>query len=360
LALAPYIYVSLKGGYMSLQSKYKKFTETIALSTKSTEYKDAREKDDAIYEKIKIAFVDEGYEIVGTRVLGSMGVHTGIQPLDGDHDIDRGVIISQESSPCNPIDVKKVVKNVLFNHGFSEPSIKKPCVTADYKTKPIHIDYVIFRKDDLDNYELAVGKETSDENNRKWDPSDPIGLKDWLTWKDEDKTSEERNQYYRIVRTLKRWRDHRYSNSSDRKKVYSIGLAVMLREKMCFSIDESGKANDHQALIDTLDSIMSGSYFDLDVLSIFTDETKYDLSVNLPTQPYRDIFTNHGVSVGTKLRKRLKSLLDTLNEVSVEPELAKQCDVLRDVFGDDFPTHDETEARTKAKSAGVMSVSSGA
>ena len=44
----------------------------------------------------------------------------------------------------------------------------------------------------------------------------------------------------------------------------------------------------------------------------------------------------------------------------METDLAKQCDSLREVFGDDFPTHEEKAARTKANSAGVMSVTSGA
>jgi len=345
---------------VSLQKQYVKFHNTIKLSRESEAYRDAREKDDSIYKKIKDAFKDEGYEIIRSKILGSMGVHTGIEPLDEDHDIDRGVFITKESSPDNPVDIKKVVKKVLTDHGFKESKIKKPCVTADYKSKPIHIDYVVFREDFNRDVELAVGKEHSNEDNRKWDSSDPEGLSDWLTWKDEQKTSAQREQYYRLVRYLKRWRDHKYSsNKSDRKKVYSIGLAIMLRESMKFSIDTSGVADDNQALIDTITNILDGNYFSLQVIPLLSGIYKYDICVNLPKSPYRDVFNDHGEKIGTTLRNRLNSLLSALKEIRDEDDLNKQCEKLRSEFGDDFNLPDKIE-QAKAKGPGVLGISSGA
>ena len=347
---------------MSLQNQYKKFTDTISLTRQDSGYKDAREKDDLIYGKIKAAFKEEKYDISETFLLGSMGVYTGIKPIDGDHDIDRAIVVTEESSPENPIDIKKVVKKVLKDHGFSDPKIKKPCITADYKSKPIHIDYVVFRIDDNADIELAVGKETSNEDNRKWDESDPKGLKSWLVWEGEGKSTEERAQYYRLVRIMKRWRDYKYTDVKKRKKVYSIGLAVMLKEKICFSIDENGKADDHLALRNTIDNILADStYFKKDIFSTLLGEAKYDLIVNLPKSPNRDIFDNHGKTVGTTLRERLSKLRDILDEVTEQKDLKSQCEILeKSAFGNDFPIPSDNEKREQTDSSGVMSVSSGA
>ncbi|KZN60837.1 nucleotidyltransferase domain-containing protein [Pseudoalteromonas luteoviolacea] len=339
---------------MSLQSQYDDFAKKIKLTRESDKYKEAREKDDTIYGKIKDAFKEKGYKISRTKILGSMGSYTSVVPLNGDYDIDRGIFVTKESAPTNPIEIKKVIKDVLKNHGFSEPKIKKPCVTADYKSKPIHIDYVVFREEG-DVIELAVGKENSSEDNRKWDKNDPDGLQDWLTWKDEGTTSAQRQQFYRLTGYLKRWRDHKYSsNESERKKVYSIGLAVMLKEQFDASVNNKGIPNDNEALKNTVEGILNSNYFRK---SWFSD--KYDIRVDLPKSPYRDIFDGRGENVATTLRNRLDKLKGVLEKVDEEEDLHKQCEMLRGEFGEDFPLPTKNN-RVKARGAGVVGVSNGA
>lgn len=342
----------------TLQTKYMNFKDKISLTRECDQYKKAREKDDIIKEKVSQAFKDKGYEVLSTFLQGSLATHTGVIPLDGDYDIDRGIAITKSSSPDNPLEPKKIIKDVLKRHGFKEPKIKKPCVTADYANDPFHIDFPTYRVDAWDSYELAVGKEFSDENNRSWSSSDPKGLVDWIT---SDKnhqapyktlTCEERTQFYRLVRYMKRWRDERYTSEAERKKVYSVALTIMIKESFCPNIDDSGKANDHKALQDTL-AIMINKYFTQ------TFDGNYSISVRLPVTPNNNIYQDKGESVGKLLQPRLSDLLDALKEVDTKNTLKAQCELLKMHFGRDFPESSD-ETRDKGTKAGLVGVSNGA
>lgn len=93
----------------TLQTKYINFKDNIALTRECDHYKKAREKDDVIKEKVSEAFRDEGYEVHSTFLQGSLATHTGIIPLDGDYDIDRGIAITKASAPDNPLEPKKLL-----------------------------------------------------------------------------------------------------------------------------------------------------------------------------------------------------------------------------------------------------------
>lgn len=342
----------------TLQTKYINFNDNITLTRESERYKKAREKDDIVTLKVLEAFENEGYLVESTFLQGSLSNYTGIIPLDGDYDIDRGIAIKKSSSPDNPIKPKEIVKDVLKKHGFKEPKIKKPCVTADYVNEPLHIDFSTYRVDNCNSYELAVGKEFSDENNRCWSSSDPKGLIDWIT-SDKDHqsksntlTSEEKRQFYRLVRYMKRWRDKRYTSKEERKKVYSVALTIMIKESFRPNIDDSGRTNDHKALKDTLE-IMLNKYFTL------ISDDDYSIEVFLPVTPYNNIYQDKGETVGKLLRPRLKNLLDALKEVDKKDTLKDQCELLRKHFGSDFPESND-EKRDIGTRSGLVGVSNGA
>ncbi|KES09318.1 hypothetical protein SASC598O02_015950 [Snodgrassella alvi SCGC AB-598-O02] len=342
----------------TLQTMYLNFKDNIALTRECDRYKKAREKDDVIKDKVSKAFCEEGYEVHSTFLQGSLATHTGIIPIDGDYDIDRAIAITKASSPDNPLEPKKIIKYVLENHNFKEPKIKKPCVTADYINEPFHIDFPTYRVDSIGHYELAVGKEFSDQNNRSWSPSDPKGLVEWITSEKNHQapyitlTEEEKYQFYRLVRYMKRWRDERYSSKSERKKVYSVALTIMIKESFCPNIDDSGKADDHKALKDTLE-IMINRYFTRN------SDGNYSIRVTLPVLPYNNIYQDKGEAVGKLLHPRLKNLLNALKEVDTKDTLKAQCELLRKHFGNDFP-ESNNEIRDKGTKAGLVGVSDGA
>ena len=142
-------------------------------------YKKARERDDSIKKEVISAFAEAGYPIVNDFIQGSLKTHTGIVPISGDYDVDRALVIEHETAPENPVTPKKKALDVLEDRGFKNAKIKKPCVTADYASDNVHIDFIIYKRWGKQHY-LAVGKENSDENNREWSAADPHGLTDWI------------------------------------------------------------------------------------------------------------------------------------------------------------------------------------
>jgi hypothetical protein len=109
-------------------------------------------------------------------------------------------------------------------------------------------------------------------------------------------------------------------------------------------VSEDGVANDLLALRETLNTILNfRNYF------ILTDYEKqnYDIKVNLPVRPWRDVFDSHGTSVGTPLRKKLANLLKKCDEAIAEEDVVKQAEILRKQFGDDFPIPEKSESAKK-------------
>lgn len=344
---------------MSIQAKFIKFHDKIKLGREDAEYKSAREKDDSILQDVKKALKEEGYPVIEDFLQGSQSTATAVKHPVDDFDIDRSVVIAFDDAPDDPIKVKKIVLKVLEDRGFKNAKIKKPCVTADYASLSLHIDIPLYREQNGE-YELAVGKKNSKDENKVWSSSDPKGLRDWINNKDDYVGSaiDKLKQYKRIVRYLKRWRDVKFS-SDVAKKVFSIALTVMAKEQFKPNFDENGKASDLIALRDTVSAILKGWYFNSQ------GNEQYKVSVDLPTSPYRDIFDGSSANTGTQLYNKLTSLKNKLDKVIDEGDVIKQCKLLNEIFGDDFEVPSSTSnasaaAKATYVTAGVAGTSQGA
>ena len=323
-------------------------------------YKKARERDDSIKIDVKSAFREAGYPIVDDFIQGSLKIHTGIVPMSGDYDIDRALVIDDDTAPENPVTPKKKALDVLEDRGFKNAKIKMPCVTADYASDNVHIDFIIYKRWG-DEYHLAVGKKNSDEDNREWSAADPHGLIESInddSSYDEDDAREVLAQFRRLVRYLKRWRDVQFSETVA-AKVYSIGLTVMVKNELVWSFSTEGAREDLQALRKTVEAILDTDYFD-------EEETgKYRVRVDLPVEPWRDIFDGSSLDTGTQLYNKLKRLKEKLAEVEELSDERRQCEILSELFGDDFEVPDPPKGGSKTEkakyaSAGTVIASVGA
>ena len=131
---------------MGIQTHFDKFHDRIKLGRKDDAYKKARERDDSIKADVKAAFSDAGYPVIADFIQGSLKTHTGIIPISGDYDIDRALVIDDEKAPDNPVTPKKKALDVLKDRGFKNAKIKKPCVTADYASDNVHIDFIVYKR----------------------------------------------------------------------------------------------------------------------------------------------------------------------------------------------------------------------
>ena len=345
---------------MGIQTHFDKFHDRIKLGREDNAYKKARDRDDSIKADVKTAFRDAGYPIVADFIQGSLKTHTGIIPISGDYDIDRALVIDEDRAPENPVTPKKKALDVLEGRGFKNARIKKPCVTADYARDAVHIDFIIYKRSGDQHY-LAVGKEHSDENNREWSIADPLGLIDWVndasaSWREEAK--DVLAQFRRLVRYLKRWCDVQFSETV-RSKVFSIGLTVMVKQQLKPKFSTEGAREDLAALRATVGAILAAGYFN-EVAG-----GKYRIHVHLPVQPDRDIFYGSSLDTGTQLYNKLNRLKEQMEKAEGLSDERKQCEILNELFGDDFRVPDPPRGGSSAKravysTAGVVGHSQGA
>ena len=345
---------------MSIQTHFDKFHGRIKLGREDSAYKRARDRDDSIKKEVKTAFKNAGYPVVDDFIQGSLKTHMGIVPISGDYDIDRALVIDSDTAPKNPVTPKKRALDVLQDRGFKNAKIKKPCVTADYASDNVHIDFVVYKRSGDQHY-LAVGKENSDENNREWSTADPHGLTDWINDDSRyggDDAKDVLAQFRRLVRYLKRWRDVQFSEKVA-AKIYSIGLTVMVKERFVWSFSAEGAQQDLQALLKTVEAILNAGYF-------HEEETgRYRVRVYLPAQPWRDIFDGSSLDTGTQLYNKLKRLKEKLAEAERLSDERKQCQILHKLFGDDFEVPEPPKGGSKTEkatysSAGIVTASVGA
>ncbi|EPK6161791.1 SMODS domain-containing nucleotidyltransferase [Providencia stuartii] len=343
---------------MSLQNQLSKFHDKIKLGREDDSYREARTKDSSILDDLRDEFKNAGYPIIDTFIQGSFSTHTGIKHPVADFDIDRAVVIDADNAPNDPVEVKKLVLKVLEKRGFKNARIKKPCVTADYINLNLHIDIVIYRKRGQ-QYELAVGKLNSNIENREWSPAEPKKLIEHINDSSQyiGSTDLKIRQVKRLVRYVKRWRDEKFGQNVG-KKVFSIGLTLMLKDKFRPSISYDGKVNDLQSLRDTISAILNANYFQS------VDYGKYKVNVQLPVQPYRNVFENSSIDTGTHLYNKLNAMLTKLDQALNEDSLRKQCEILQGLFGDDFEVpekeQDSNAKKVAYSSAGVVGTSQGA
>lgn len=332
---------------MSLQNQFSKFHDKIKLGREDDSYREARTKDSSILDDLRDEFKNAGYPIIDTFIQGSFSTHTGIKHPVADFDIDRAVVIDADNAPNDPVEVKKLVLKVLEKRGFTNARIKKPCVTADYINLNLHIDIVIYRKRGQ-QYELAVGKLNSNVENREWSPAEPKKLIEHINDSSQYIGSADlkNRQVKRLVRYVKRWRDEKFGQNIG-KKVFSIGLTLMLKDKFRPSISYDGKVNDLQSLRDTISAILNANYFQS------VDYGKYKVNVQLPVQPYRNVFENSSIDTGTQLYNKLNAMLTKLDQALNEDSLHKQCEILQGLFGDDFEVP-EKEQDSNAKKSGLQ------
>ena len=345
---------------MGIQTHFNKFHEKIKLGREDDAYKKARERDDSIKKDVSSAFAEAGYPVVQDFIQGSLGTHTGIVPISGDYDVDRALVIEDKGAPENPVAPKKKTLDVLEDRGFKNAKIKKPCVTADYASDNVHIDFIIYKRSGKQHY-LAVGKENSDEKNREWSGADPHGLTDWINDDGsypEDDAKDVLAQFRRLVRYMKRWRDVQFSETVA-AKVYSIGLTVMVKNRLRWSFSTEGARQDLRALQATVEAILDAGYF------TEVETGRYRVQVQLPTQPWRDIFDGSSLDTGTQLYNKLNRLKEKLAEAEGLSDERKQCQILNELFGDDFEVPNPPKGGSKTEkamysSAGVVTTSVGA
>ncbi len=347
-----------------LQKSFVEFHETIKLNNLD-ENKKLREKRDIVLDKLRERLkklFEEKSESTPTFApfnQGSYAMGTGIQPSEGDYDIDVGLKfnISKEDYP-DPTEVKQWVYDALSDH-TQRVEFKRPCITVFYQRhdEPIyHVDLAIYSESSYDgSLYIAKGKPNSDE--RIWEASEPQQLMKLIENKFYDK--EDGKQFRRIIRYLKRWKDVNFSFDGNGAP---IGIGITVAAYHWFHVSKHVDSFTDETTYDDLTAMQN---FVNALIGHFKEvynacEWISRLSVKLPVAPYCDLFEkitdNHMVS----FKRKLEALLSVLNEAQSEPDPSEACQKLQKQFCDDFPVPTKAEIALTSSAPAIVSSSSSA
>lgn len=299
------------------------------------------------------ANIDDGVPSFENFNQGSYSMHTGVVPLDGNYDIDVGLIFDcKRDKYSDPVELKKKVRDALDSNGRTV-LIRRPCVTVNYMRDgepQYHVDLAIYAKRDDGLLDLAKGKENSSNEFRVWETSDPKKLTDVIctAFKDADELA----QYRRCIRYLKRWRDVQFRSGG---APLSIALTVAAKAWFKPRFETSGKPTDLLALLDWVTAMLS--HFDT---AYTADDGWHErLKVTLPVTPYSDLMAGMTKGQMAMFKKKLEALRDGLRDAYDEELPEDACKLLKQQFGDDFKVPEKSET-AKAVSAAVISTGNSA
>jgi hypothetical protein len=329
----------------ALQTQFDQFHSTIKLG-EHDEKANLRAKRDTLINALTARLPDDVPDF-DTFHQGSYSMHTGVRPLDGNYDIDIGVVFdcSRHAYP-DPVELKKKIRDALDTHGRTV-NIRRPCVTVNYMRGgqiEYHVDLAIYAKRADGFLDLAKGKEHSVAEHRVWEVSDPEQLTELICTRFE---GVEVKQYRRCIRYLKRWRQVRFSSGGP----LSIALTVAAYRWFKPYQTPSGTMLDIVALLGWVNTMLQHFSY------VSTNEGFYPrLTVALPTTPYCDLMQAMTKLQMDNFKMELESLRDALQaayEETLPEEAAKK---LVKVFGNDFPVPSKSAT---AKAVGAAFIGTG-
>lgn len=286
---------------------------------------------------------------------GSYSLYTGVEPVDNEYDIDVGLKFNVSKSDYEPLDLKVMIRDILKNHTEYGAKIKQPCVTVTYKKDDeaaYHVDLVVYAYEDASDKNsqlyLARGKEYSLPENKKWEPADPQGLLDEITnrWSDE-----KREQYRRVIRYLKRWKNKVFMSDGNNEPP-SIGITLLAYEyfkPMKYDFIECKYIYDDLAsLTDLVEKIQGRFKFEY---SIEDNRYLYTIEYPLPVTPGSNVFYKMSKIQMNTFKEQIDKLHDDLIDVKNEADVVEQCNMLVSILGDDFPVPSVESESTKQKNS---------
>jgi hypothetical protein len=216
--------------------------------------------------------------------------------------------------------------------------IRRSCVTVFYHCdgEPIyHVDIAVY-SDGAYNIDgkarTAKGKQYSAPEHRFWQISDPQQLTVLIFARF---SGTDREQFRRIVRIWKRWRDVNFPKDGNAAP-NGIGLTVATYDRLVPAyIDPfAGKHDDLTALRGLVQAT-------LDRFAPVWDEREQcnvrRLVITLPIEPHTGLFARMSGVQMKAFEQKLQKLKDALDYAAGVFDSTAACERLQQVFGDEFP-----------------------
>lgn len=293
------------------------------------------------------ANLDKDVPAFETFNQGSYSMHTGVVPLDGNYDIDVGVIFDcHQSRYPDPVDLKKKVRDALVTP-VRTVLIRRPCVTVNYLRNGVpeyHVDLAVYTKRDDGQLDIAKGKENSAPEFRVWEVSNPKKLTELIRTAFTD--DKELAQYRRCIRYIKRWRDVQFRSGG---APLSIALTVAAKQWFSPNIGFSGTPCDLLAMLDWVKVMLSN----FEYTSTEDEGWHYRLKVQLPVNPGGDLMAKLTKAQMETFKVKLEALRDALAKAYDEDLPEDACRHLNKQFGDDFKVPEKADTAKVVKAAAI-------
>ncbi len=318
-----------------VQKNFKDFHEKIKLDDENDVL---REKRDIVLDVLKNN-IDKDVASYTTFIHGSYSMGTGIKPIDGDYDIDVGIRFSIDKDDYSDATIPKNWVFEAVDGHTKEVKFKNSCIKVQYQKseEPIyHVDLSVYANNNSDEkMYLAKGNLNSSTENKFWEISDPTKFKDKVNERFSD--SDDREQFRRCIRYLKRWKDLKFSSSGN-VAPSGIALTVCAYEylKSSYTYDyftNTKKYNDLEALRVLVSQMIS------EFKTIYDEnEEKYveRLVVTMPVEPNNDLLDKMTNNAILDFKDKLGMLNENLDKACEEVDPVKACEYLNRSFGDDF------------------------
>ncbi|RDU38929.1 nucleotidyltransferase [Neobacillus piezotolerans] len=338
------------------KTQFNKFHNNIKLKEENEILK---EKRDIIIKKLEEKLPEQTDYEFSVFNQGSYAMHTGIKPLDDDFDIDVGLFFEMSKDDVDPVPAKKWILDALEGH-TNDVKMKKPCVTVTYEAG-YHVDVAVYAANNSDGkVYLAKGKPTSKAEDKFWDESNPKDL--IKTIKEYSSDENDRKQFRRVVRYLKRWKDNNFTSANGKPTGIALTSCVyhwLDIQKETDLFDGKTTYKDLDALINIVSNMISKFVYEYVLVD---GEYKYmpRLRVNLPVEPKPELFEKMTSKQMKTFKEKLEELLAFLEEAKGKTDPTEAAEILQGQFGDDFPIPTKSSTGKKAMAAAVLTTSESA
>lgn len=312
---------------MDFQPYFLKFNETIKLSFDDNQ--PLRDKRDILLNALRNELKGSGLTFSHFD-QGSYKIKTGIEPLNGDYDIDVGLTFNIDKDKTDPIKLKNLIYNCLREQHNRKVQFKRPCIRVQYTKdgkSDFHVDLAIYGYDKQKNLYIAKGLQNSSLEYAEWEVSDPEELLEKIKSRF---AGDDIEQFRRIVRYLKCWKECAFAQTDSNGTPTGIALTACVYNWLSIQKDWNGKNyayNDFAALKNVVNEM------------VFNLTWATHIKVELPVIPYNNLFEkiNKNRDYITGFQKLLMELAKALREAENHPNPAIAISKLRSIFGGRFP-----------------------
>jgi len=244
-----------------------------------------------------------------------------------------GGFVFSGDRPADPLEAKQRVCDAVSGQ-TERVEWMRHCIRVQYarKGEPVyHVDLPVYWKSRWgDSLDLAVGKQHSSHPHKEWQPADPKGL---IKRVNEYGSGQDRLQFRRVVRYLKRWTDVHFPDEGNASPV-GIGLTVAASNG--FSDKYDSYRADTPAQCDDLAATKAlVDYMRTRFRPVHQDgEQAWRLQALLPVKPKNDVFGRMTNQQMREFRGRIEKLAVSLQQASK----SRSTEALLRAFGDDFPS----------------------